>query len=66
NDVIETAVQTVTAHLRESPVGERLAALPPGVPELVRRPGGRLESRPDFQKFARARWNGAATAAVAS
>ncbi len=63
-EVIETAVQTVTGHLRESSVGEQLAALPRGLPELVRRPRGAAQSRPDFRTLARARWAGSATEAV--
>jgi len=53
NQVIETAVQTVTDHLRESPVGERLSELPRGVPALVRRPKGRIKA--NFPVGARAR-----------
>jgi NTE family protein len=56
HEVIETAVQTVTDHLRRSDLGERLAELPPGLPELVRRPRGPVESAPDFAALARARW----------
>jgi NTE family protein len=55
-EVIETAVQTVTDHLRSSDLGERLARLPPGVPELVQRPRGAVESAPDVAELARARW----------
>ena len=40
HEVVETAVQTVTEHLNQSPVGERLAALPQGLPGIVRRPKG--------------------------
>jgi NTE family protein len=60
--VIETAVQTVTGHLQSSEMGERLAALPRGVPELVRRPRGPVESAPDFAGLARARWRGSPSA----
>lgn len=56
NDVIETAVRTVAQHLHDSPVGERLSQLPPGVPELVRRPRGRARTWPDFRELAEARW----------
>jgi NTE family protein len=56
HEVIETAVQTVSDHLRGSDLGERLAALPRGLPELVRRPRGSVESGPDFAELARARW----------
>src|ERR1700676_2365029 len=60
HEVVETAVQTVTDHLRKSPVGEQLAALPRGLPELVQRPKGPVESWPDFQALAAARWKGPA------
>ena len=53
--VLATAVETVTEHLRESPVGERLARLPSGQPELVRRPPGRPASWPDLHAAARRR-----------
>jgi NTE family protein len=55
NEVIETAVETMTEHLRQSPLGERLAELPRGVPELVRRPHGPAFSWPDFRALAAAR-----------
>jgi len=61
HEVMETAVQTVTDHLRASPVGERLAELPRGVPELVRGPARQVQSRPDFQALAQARWKDSAT-----
>ena len=57
HEVIETAVGTVTEHLRSSPVGERLASLlPPGDPRLVRRPSGPASTWPDFRAAARERW----------
>ncbi len=56
HEVVETAVQTVTEHLNQSPVGERLAALPQGLPGIVRRPKGPVESWPDFKALAAARW----------
>jgi NTE family protein len=56
NYVIATAVETVTDHLRSSPVGERLSALPPGLPELVRRPRGSAAQWSDFRTLAAARW----------
>ncbi len=55
HDVIETAVQTMTAHLHESPLGERLSALPTGLPALVRRPKGSPSDWPAFEDLARAR-----------
>ncbi len=66
HEVIETAVQTVTDHLRESPVGERLAELPHGLPELVRRPRGRVQSWPDLRALARARWKSSTSQMVPS
>jgi NTE family protein len=60
-EVIQTAVQTMTDHLRQSPLGERLVELPRGLPELVRRPQGPLRSSPDFLALARARWKDSAT-----
>ncbi len=61
--VLETASQTVTAHLRETPVGERLSLLAPGVAELVRRPPRAGRTAPDVAALARARWQRAAAAA---
>ncbi|HXW57868.1 MAG TPA: patatin-like phospholipase family protein [Solirubrobacteraceae bacterium] len=55
HNVLQTAVQTVTDHLRESPVGELLATLPPGQPELVRRPAHGAHARLDFDALARGR-----------
>jgi NTE family protein len=55
-EVIETAVQTVTDHLHDTDLGERLARLPRGLPELVRRPRSWADSVPDFPGLARARW----------
>ena len=57
HEVIETAVQSVTLHLRESPLGQRLAELPRGLPELVRRPQGPASSWTDFRVLARARFS---------
>jgi NTE family protein len=65
NLVIETAIGTMTAHLKESPLGERLAELPSGVAELVRRPPGPSSSWPDFRDLAAARWESSGFAAVA-
>jgi hypothetical protein len=56
HEVIETAVATVTEHLRESGVGERLKRLPEGDPRLVRRPDGPPSTWPDFRAAARERW----------
>jgi NTE family protein len=57
HEVIEMAVQTVTDHLRASPVGERLSRLPPGLPALVQRPQGRVGSWPDFRALAHQRFS---------
>ena len=56
HQVLETAVRTVTVHLRESPLGERLSQLPAGEPALVRRPPGRPDAWPNFREAGRARW----------
>jgi NTE family protein len=56
NQVIATAVGTVTDYLRHSSVGTRLSALPRGIPQLVRRPQGPATEWPNFQELARARW----------
>lgn len=55
-DVVKTAVQTMTEHLRESPAGAQLAGLPAGNPRLVRRPEGPPSTWPDFRAAARERW----------
>jgi NTE family protein len=56
HQVIETAVQTVTEHLRGSEVGARLGRLPAGDPRLVHRPPGPPSRWPDFRAAARERW----------
>ena len=56
HEVVTTAIRTVTEHLRTTADGERLAALPPGLPEAVRRPPGPPSAWPDFEASARARW----------
>jgi NTE family protein len=56
HEVIETAVRTVTEHLRESPLGARLAMLPAGDPQLVRRPDGPPSTWPDLRAAAQTRW----------
>lgn len=65
NLVIDTAVETTAEHLRESPAGERLAALPPGLAALIRRPPGSASSWPDFKALAAARWKRSAGRALA-
>jgi len=64
NEVIETAVQTMTEHLHESSLGERLSELPRGLPELVRRPKGPVRAWPDFRSLAARRWKAAETPAL--
>ena len=56
HDVMTTATETVTAHLRETDIGEQLAALPQGQALLVRRPPGALRRLPDFARLARGRF----------
>lgn len=58
--VVETAVRTVTDHLRASPLGERLQRLPAGIPELVGRPPGPTATWPDLGSAAHRRWDPAA------
>jgi NTE family protein len=56
HDVIQMAVRTVSDHLRESGVGERLSRLPAGNPYLVRRPAGNPSAWPNLRAVARERW----------
>jgi NTE family protein len=56
HEVIETAVGTVTEHLRESGVGDRLSELPKGDPRLTHRASGPPSTWPDFRAAARERW----------
>jgi NTE family protein len=56
HEVIETAIGTVTDHLRTSALGERLRKLPAGDPRLVRRPSGPPSTWPDFRSAAQDRW----------
>jgi NTE family protein len=64
NPVIDTAVETMTEYLRQSRLGDRLAALPRGLPQLVRRPRGSARSWPDFRALAAARWEPSSSRAV--
>jgi NTE family protein len=57
HEVIETAVRTVSEHLHETDLAERLGALPPGLPDLVRRPPRRTKTWPDFAALASERWS---------
>jgi NTE family protein len=64
HEVIEMAVRTVTAHLRDTQLGGRMAQLPAASDErLVRRPKGPPSSWPDFHEAARERFRTAAAAA---
>jgi len=57
HEVIERATASVSEHLRECGLGERLAqALPAGAPALVRRPKGSPDRWPDLRALARARF----------
>jgi NTE family protein len=55
-EVTEVGAHTVAKHIRETDLGERLSGLPRGRPELIRRPPGPLNERPDFAELARLRW----------
>ncbi len=52
HDVTETAVQSVTEHLRQTPLGERLAELPPGDPRFTSRPQAPPSAWPDYRALA--------------
>ncbi len=52
NQVIETAVRSVTEHLGRSDVRATLMRLPPGSPDLVRRPPGSRRSSTGFHALA--------------
>jgi NTE family protein len=56
HEVIETAIQTVTDQLHSSGASARLAELPAGDPQLVRRPSGPPSTWGDFREAARDRW----------
>ena len=56
HDVTKTATETVSAHLLETSLGERLAELPSGQTQLVRRPPGPLRRVPDFAGLAAGRF----------
>jgi hypothetical protein len=57
NEVIERATASVTEHLRDCGLGERLAAtLPAGAPALVRRPKGSPDRWPDMRVLAQERF----------
>jgi NTE family protein len=56
NRVIEVAVETVGAHLRQPEIRARLRDLPAADGPLVRRPRGPASTWPDFRDLAGARW----------
>ncbi len=63
--VVETAVQTVTDHIRGTPLGVQLAALPRAQDKrLVRRPKGQPSSWPDFHQAAQLRFKPPTAAAA--
>jgi NTE family protein len=62
HEVIQMAIRTVTEHLHEAGLANRLADLPTGNPAMVRRPPGRPSSWPDFLAAARERWEAQAAA----
>jgi NTE family protein len=64
HEVIEMAVETMTDHLRETALGERLGELPRGLPDLVRRPKRNPRALLDFSALATARWSGSPTRAA--
>lgn len=59
HEVIDTAAQTVGAHLRQPELRARLRELPPGESILVRRPSPAPSEPLDFTRLARARWQAA-------
>jgi NTE family protein len=61
NHVIEVAAGTVSSHLRERELRDRLHGLPRGEPLLVRAPDPLLADPPDFRALARGRWAPACT-----
>ncbi|HVP02036.1 MAG TPA: patatin-like phospholipase family protein [Solirubrobacteraceae bacterium] len=64
HEVVERAVESVSAHLRESGIGADLAArLPAGTPALVHRPRGPAARWPSFRELALARHAALGTAA---
>jgi NTE family protein len=54
HEVVETAVETVAAQLREPELRESLGRLPPGQPERIRRPDGPPSTWPKLPAQARA------------
>jgi NTE family protein len=56
HQTIEKAILTTKGQIRGSGLYERLAALPPGDPRLVRRPSGPPSTWPDFRVAAQERW----------
>jgi NTE family protein len=56
NQVIDVAVATVTEHLRDPMVRDRLRDLPAGGGPLVRRPSADRREQLNFAELARGRW----------
>lgn len=53
HEVMQRGMESVAAHLRSSGLGEELRErLPPGIPAMVRRPGGPPSDWPDFRALA--------------
>ncbi len=61
--VVETAVRTVTEHLRQRELSAQLTGLPLGQPAFVRRPPGPPSEWPDFRELLGSRWPPAAAPA---
>ena len=64
NEVIAVAVETVARHLQEPEIKARLRGLPPGVPEFVQRPPGRLPGLSELAGRADERWQSGSAAAA--
>jgi NTE family protein len=65
HDVVETAVRTVTEHLRDTPLGAQLAQLPAALDKrLIRRPAGPPSTWPDFHEAALTRFKPTRVAAA--
>ena len=56
HEVIESAIASVTAQLRQPALEAVLSSLPAGAPALVRRPQGAPERWPDLRALALERW----------
>ena len=56
HEVVECAIASVTAQLRQPGLEGVLSSLPAGAPALVRRPEGAPERWPDLRALALERW----------